>query len=1128
MQVVKRNGKREAVNLNKITERIKKLSNELNVDYILVATKTVQGLYDGVTTRELDNLAAEICATMSTIHPDYDVLASRIEVSNLHKETEDSFVGKMALLSKEGSVSQEFADFCATHKKLLDGAIDYKRDYSFDYFGIKTLKKSYLLKIHGKIIERPQDMLMRVAAFINKNTPDEIAETYYWLSNKFYTHATPTLFNAGTVRPQLSSCFLLDIDGDSIDGIYKTLSDCGKISQSAGGIGLAIHKIRASGSPIKGTGGASNGIVPMLRVFDATARYVDQGGGKRKGSIAIYLEPWHSDIFEFLDLKKNTGKEELRARDLFYGLWIPDLFMRRVKEDGKWTLFSPTHVTSGSLPLQESHSDDFESKYIALENSGVGKTIRARDLWDKIITSQIETGTPYMLYKDAANRKSNQQNLGTIKSSNLCVSPDTLVLTEFGHVPIKALTELKVKPKIWNGEEWSEALVAKTGIDQKLLKVRLSNGAELKCTPYHKWYVKNSYSKQEVETRTSELKIGDKLSKFDLPIISDGFSNYHQNHYTHGAFCADGTYNGNGTPRISLYDYKKDLISHLDIKSSSYKEDSSGRINCQLKESLWPKYFVPHISRRSGRLEWLAGLLDFDGCLLNNNGTQSIQIASVNFDFLNQIRLMLQTLGVHSKVCKGQDKRKVFLPDGHGDKKEFDCQKIDRLLIPESGIQKLLELHIPFKRLKPIVRTPNREASQFVKVVSIKAIDNDDTYCVNEPLRHKAVFNGVLTGNCTEIIEFTSPEEIAVCNLASISLKEFFNPFEEDGVDYKLLQRVAGIVCKNLNKVIDVNYYPVKEARTSNERHRPIGIGVQGLADLFALLRIPFDSSEAKKINKRIFEVIYKGAVEASIDLARKDGVYQSYNGSPSANGKLQFDLWGLDESELYTSWKDTKDRLSLYGLRNSLLLAPMPTASTAQILGNNEAFEAFTSNIYTRRTLAGEFIVVNKYLIQDLVDLGLWNETMRQRLIAANGSIQNIGGIPDNIKEIYKTVWEISQRSIIDMAADRGPFICQSQSMNIFMENPTINKLTSMHFYGWERGLKTGSYYIRSQAARDAIKFTVDKGLVQSERPNRELGEHSVSSQNISKIQIEEISKESFEKLCSLDDPENCESCSG
>jgi ribonucleoside-diphosphate reductase alpha chain len=786
LKVTKRNGKKEEVNFNKIAERIKKLSNDLKIDTTIIATKTIQGLYDGVTTKELDNLAAEIAATMATIHPDYDKLAARIEISNLHKETSGSFVRKMMLLSEKGSIASDFAKFCKIHEELIEGLINYKRDYNFDYFGIKTLKRAYLLRANGEIIERPQDMIMRVSAFINKNSPEEIAETYHYLSNKFYTHATPTLFNAGTIRPQLSSCFLLDIADDSIDGIYKTLSDCAKISQSAGGIGLSVHKIRSSGSNIKGTGGISNGLVPMLRVFDATARYVDQGGGKRKGSIAIYIEPWHSDIFELLDLKKNTGKEELRARDLFYAMWIPDLFMRRVREDGSWTLFDPKQAPE----LIETFGDAFANAYNNREREGRGRTIKARDLWNKILESQIETGVPYVLYKDACNLKSNQQNLGVIKSSNLC------------------------------------------------------------------------------------------------------------------------------------------------------------------------------------------------------------------------------------------------------------C----------------------------------------------------------------------------EIVEYTSPEETAVCNLASISLKEFYSPFEEDGIDYKLLEKVSRIVCRNLNKVIDVNYYPVKEAKTSNERHRPIGIGVQGLADLFALLRVPFDSAEAKEINKRIFEVIYKGAIEESIELARKNGAYSSYSGSPAANGKLQFDLWGLNESELFTSWKDTKDRLSLYGLRNSLLLAPMPTASTAQILGNNEAFEAFTSNIYTRRTLAGEFIVVNKYLIQDLIDLGLWNDTMRQRLIGANGSIQNIEEIPDNLKALYKTVWEISQKVIIDMAADRGPFICQSQSMNIFMENPTINKLTSMHFYGWEKGLKTGSYYIRGQAARDAIKFTIDVAKLNKEK----------IKETITKEEIDKISSEGFEKLCSLDDPENCESCSG
>ena len=799
MQVTKRTGKKENVNLNKIVNRLKLLKTlhepALQVDEVLVATKVINGLYDGVKTSELDKLAAETAASMSTIHPDYDALAARIEVNSLHKETEGDFKKNISDLYSIGIISDDFYRYVTDNSEHLTSIIDYNRDYLFDYFGVKTLKKSYLLKDKkGNIIERPQDMWMRVAAFIHMGDLKATKETYDLMSQKYFTHATPTLFNAGTIRPQLSSCFLLDIDSDSIDGIYKTLADCAKISQSAGGIGLAIHKIRGSGSYIKGTNGFSNGIIPMLRVFDATARYVDQGGGKRKGSIAVYIEPWHSDIFEFLDLKKNHGKEELRARDLFYAIWTPDLFMKRIEVDGEWSLFDPAkaYVEIGDKKqyLYDLHSEEFELAYQQLELEGkFEKVVKARDLWEKILSSQIETGVPYILYKDGANKKSNQQNLGTIKSSNLCV----------------------------------------------------------------------------------------------------------------------------------------------------------------------------------------------------------------------------------------------------------------------------------------------------------------------------------------EILEYTSPEEIAVCNLASISLPKFLIK-GLSVIDYEQLYFVSGVITKNLNKVIDANYYPVPEAKVSNLRHRPIGIGVQGLADLFALLKIPFDSQEAKEINKKVFETIYKGAVDASIELARVQGVYESYPGSPASNGRLQFDLWGLDRSNLHYSWDETLRSLNLYGLRNSLLLAPMPTASTSQILGNNEAFEPFTSNIYTRRTLAGEFIVVNKYLVQELIELGLWNEQMRQRLMAENGSIQNIESIPSDLKLRYRTVWEISQKSIIDMAADRGPFICQSQSMNIFMENPTINKLTSMHFYGWKKGLKTGSYYIRSQAARDAIKFTVDKDKVNSTESR------TPKSTDNSKIQDFSVNEKEG-AVCSIDDP-NCESC--
>ncbi len=703
---------------------------------------------------------------MATIHPDYNALAARLEISNLHKETNGSYIENIYKLNALGIISDSFCKYCASVSDALESYIRYDRDYLFDYFGTKTLKKSYLLKDkEGKIIERPQHMWMRVAAFINQGDLEAIKETYDLLSQKYYTHATPTLFNAGTVKPQLSSCFLLDMDDDSIRGIYKTLTDCAAISQSAGGIGLAISKIRSTGSYIKGTNGVSNGLTPMLRVFDATARYVDQGGGRRKGSIAMYLEPWHADVFEFLDLKKNHGKEEVRARDLFYALWIPDLFMNRVEKDEEWSLFDPAityvEISGQKKYLYDLHSEEFELAYSQLEREGKARrVVKARELWEKILNNQIETGVPYILYKDAANRKSNQSNLGTIKSSNLC------------------------------------------------------------------------------------------------------------------------------------------------------------------------------------------------------------------------------------------------------------C----------------------------------------------------------------------------EIIEYTSKDEIAVCNLASISLPAFLTwgmyapkkeggePYDGIGIDYDKLYKVSKTICNNLNKVIDVNYYPVPEAKVSNMRHRPIGIGVQGLADLFAILKIDFDSEEAKEINKRIFESIYKGAVDASINLARSNGVYESFNGSPSSTGKLQFDLWGLDRTKLHLSWEDTFSNLSIYGLRNSLLLAPMPTASTAQILGNNEAFEPFTSNIYTRRTLAGEFICVNEHLIRELIELGLWNDQMRQKLIAANGSVQGLVELPSDVRARYRTVWEIPQRSIIDMAADRGPFICQSQSMNIFMENPTFNKLNSMHFYGWKKGLKTGSYYLRSQAASAPIQFTISR----------------------------------------------------
>ncbi len=828
MNVVKRDGREEAVKFDKITSRIHKLCYGLSelVDPTAVAMKVIEGIYEGVTTSELDSLAAEVAASMTVRHPDYAQLAARIAVSNLHKNTNKSFSETMTMLHeyvnpKTGLASPLIADdvmeVIKANAPLIDSSIIYDRDFGYDYFGFKTLERSYLLRTNGKIVERPQQMLMRVSLGIHKEDIEAALETYDLMSKKYFTHATPTLFNSGTPKPQMSSCFLLTMSDDSIDGIYDTLKQCAKISQSAGGIGLSVHNVRATGSYIRGTNGTSNGIVPMLRVFNDTARYVDQGGGKRKGSFAVYMEPWHADIFDFLDLKKNHGKEEMRARDLFYALWVPDLFMKRVKEDKEWTLMCPNECPG----LYDSYGPEFEALYTQYEQEGKGrKTIMARELWLKVLEAQIETGTPYMLYKDAANIKSNQKNLGTIRSSNLC----------------------------------------------------------------------------------------------------------------------------------------------------------------------------------------------------------------------------------------------------------------------------------------------------------------------------------------TEIMEYSAPDEIAVCNLASIALPMFV---EEGKFDHEKLYAVTMKVTRNLNRIIDRNYYPVKEARNSNMRHRPIGLGVQGLADAFIKLRMPFTSDEAKELNKEIFETIYFAAVKASVEEAKADGAYETYKGSPMSEGQFQFDLWGVDAKQLSGrwDWEGLRKEVLEHGVRNSLLVAPMPTASTSQILGNNECFEPYTSNIYTRKVLSGEFIVVNKHLLMDLVDLGLWNEDLKNEIMRHNGSIQEIEGIPANIKELYKTVWELGMKDIIDMAADRGMFIDQSQSMNLFMQSPNKGKLTSMHMYAWEAGLKTGLYYLRTKSATDAIKFTVEKQAKSQVTPvvatdeagkEKEAAAEAKQAENMASFEestaemnaktMAEAVKKSYSDeetiACSLDNPDECEAC--
>ena len=824
MQVIKRDGSKEPVRFEKISNRVRKMTYGLNGDYIdpiEIAQKVIAGIYDGITTDELDNLAAETAASLIPKHPDYSVLASRIAVSKLHKSTKKKFSETIQDLysyidpetnQPAGLINEETYSSVMKNKQKFDGGIIHERDFNFEYFGFKTLEKSYLLKMKGQPAESPQHMYMRVAAGIWGEDTKNVLKTYELLSTHMMTHATPTLFNAGTRKPQLSSCFLLTMSDDSIQGIYKTLTDVATISQNAGGIGLAIHNIRSTGSYIKGTNGTSNGIVPMLKVFNETARYVDQGGGKRKGSFAIYIEPWHADIEDFLDLRKNTGKEELRARDLFLALWISDLFMKRVKSNGEWSLFSP----SDGPGLWELYGDEFEKAYIEAEAAGKArKVIKARELWTKVIDSQIETGTPYMLYKDAANRKSNQQNLGTIKSSNLC----------------------------------------------------------------------------------------------------------------------------------------------------------------------------------------------------------------------------------------------------------------------------------------------------------------------------------------TEILEYTDKDEQAVCNLASIPVNKFLKSTDartakinrgKCEVDHKALYDVAYQTTVNLNRVIDINYYPTPETKKSNFRHRPIGIGIQGLADLFANMRIAFTSEEAMKTNEEVFETIYFAAMTASMELAKKDGKYETFDGSPLSKGDFQFNLWGFKDEQLSGRWDWAKLRKDVMknGARNSLLLAPMPTASTAQIMGNNEAFEPFTSNIYTRRTLSGEFVLVNKHLVKDLISLDLWSEDMKNLIILHKGSVQNIPQIPQEIREVYKTVWEIKQKDLIQMSADRGKFICQSQSLNLFIEGVNSAKLTAAHFHSWELGLKTGMYYLRTKSAVDAIAgLGIDMTKAKESLKRMEDVETESKKIDLGSMTSEELSKAAEEELtsgivCSLDNPDDCIAC--
>ena len=987
MQVIKRDGKSETISFDKITKRISDLCFGLeNVDPLLIAKDTINGIFDGIKTTDLDILSADICATKSHHHPEYNKLGGRILVSNIIKTTEEKYIDVVQKQYDAGIISENFYKFVLSNEDEIQKMFDYQRDYLFDYFAIKTLERSYLFKINGKIVERPQHIWMRVAIQVHglidqENQLSLLKETYDLLSTLHFTHATPTLFNSGTNKPQLSSCYLFSCD-DNLEDIFKMISDVAKISKWAGGIGLSLSNIRAKGSMIKGTNGKSEGIIPLCKTLEMVGRYINQGG-KRQGSIACYLEPFHADIYAFIELRKNTGDENLRARDLFIALWVPDLFMKRIQEDGDWTLMCPDECKG----LVDSYGEEFEQLYISYEKANKGrKTVKARDLWNHILENQIETGMPYISYKDTVNRKNMQKQLGVIRNSNLCVAPETMILTSNGYYSIQSLENQDVN--VWNGFEFSETKVLKTGENQSLITVTFSNGSSLDCTPYHKFYIGND---NETVVDAQDLKEGMKLIDCKFPVITEGTN-----------------------------------------------DDEKGE--------------VPLYQDISIKLKWLENLFNTIG-FIDNNG---YQISSPDRTFIENTKYLLQTLGCnpHSKVSN------------------FSC--IYCLQVSNSDMSSLSKLgfHTNLFNMSII---PSKNNTKYIFVTSVTNTGRiSDTYCFTEHKRNMGIFNGVLTGQCNEIALFSNKDNIAVCNLSSICLPQFI----ENGVfNFEKLQYVSGVATRNLNNVIDVNFYPTPETSKTNFANRPIGVGVQGIANVYCMLGLPFGSDEARLLSRRIFENIYYGCVKMSIQLAKEKGSYESYKNSPHSNGLLQFDLH--DNVNLTLDWSEIKKDLALYGIRNSLLTALMPTASTSQIMSNNECFEPYTSNIYLRKTLAGEFTVVNQHLIYDLQKLGLWNDKVYEEILYDNGSVQKVSLIPDHIKKVYKTAFELKMTDMLKQAVERGPFIDHMQSMNLFMPKPDFALLNSSHFYSWKNGLKTGMYYLRTQPTVDAVKFGLDPNSI-------------------------------------------------
>jgi len=1095
--VIKRNNNMEPISFDKITNRISHLINNTDAKYLdptLIAQKVIATIYSGITTEELDIISAEICINLSTVHPLYSNLGGRLLISNLHKKTLNTFSEKMKLSSL---IDNDWLKYVLENANYLDDIIDYKRDYNFDYFGFKTLEKSYLLKEKEIIIERPQDMLLRTAITLQMGNLKAIEETYNNLSFGKYIHATPTLYNSGTHKMQLSSCFLMGTN-DNLTDIMTTMDSCVQISKWAGGIGLHISNIRGKNSIIHGTGGLSNGIIPLLKVYNELSRWIDQGG-KRPGSFAIYLEPHHPDILDFLELRKNFGAENNRTRDLFLALWISDLFMEKVDTDGEWYLFSPDECPN----LNNVYGNEYTHLYNQYINENKYRTkMKARKIWMSILESQIETGMPYILYKDTINEKNNQQNLGIIRSSNLCVHGDTKILTDNGYYPINILKNCHIT--IWNGYEWSTVIVRQTGINKKLIRIEFSNYVYIDCTPEHKFYINQNNS--QVEINASNLKIGDILISFKLP-------------------------------NPLTYDNCNQLLS--------------------IKQKL---IFLNNFCKEN------------NAYIINN----ILYLALNNKDKLLEVRLMLHTISIESQI--------IYIKDD-----------IYSLLISNNNLLKLIKLDFQYEpgiepelEIQNIINKYMETYTEDIKVISInESYQNADTYCMTEPLKHTCIFNGIIAGNCAEIVQYSDHQEYAVCNLASIAINKCIKNFDYTGewiiyttqeciycdyvklylnnnnvsfiekfdlndikdyiknltypqilhnnnyiggwnelynytagiFDYEELYNISYLATINLNNVIDVNYYPVPQTKKSNMRHRPIGLGIQGLADTLAMLRIPFDSNESIQFNSNMMETIYLAALTASNNIAidretkmtqlKIDtipeyydknylcnnnlyhelkphnfelntnflGAYSSFENSLFSKGLFQFNLYyDFDKTKLKykDKWEELRTKVIKHGTRNSLLTALMPTASTSNILGNNECFEYFTNNIYTRKTTAGDFILINKYLINDLIKINLWNNDLKDKIIANYGSIQTLN-IPINIKKLYKTIWEIKQIWVLKNAKARSYFVDQTQSMNIFIDTPDYQRITSCHFYSWKNKLKTGMYYLRSKPSNNPIQFTIE-----------------------------------------------------